>query len=1271
MSADELLAKHLSIVLSRPVPFDTRSAWLGHIPFARWIIAAHRPDVLVELGTHAGASYFAFCQAVEDENLETRCFAVDTWEGDEHAGNYDQEIYTEVLLANEKFGSFSTPLRMTFDQALGEVADGSVDLLHIDGLHTLEAAKSDFESWLVKLSDRGIVLFHDISEKKDDFGVWILWEELQEKYPSFTFVHEHGLGVLGVGKNLTSDVQELFSLDADQRTRFRNAFETIGVPVSDNASRARRIAKMERREQGKRAIDGYGTEGIGRATDGRPHDSGAGGRKKIDADRARARHDRAVEEMRSSLTWRVGTLVLAPARILRGFRGQAKSRLKGPPKGDTSEPPEPDRGLIARDAARERAARRSLARISASERANLDRLSVSVILPFGNDKSWLAHAIRSVASQSFTKWELILVDDGSTDGSTEIAHGWAQRDPRVELISSNHRGPSGAMNVGLQAASGTHVAYLRPGHTWDRHYLRLMMAFTYRERCDVAYSGQAVHDDRGKKVGHRGQDFDWSRCAESNFVELSCLVHSYAVYDERGGFDEQLRRDMDWDLVLRYTHEKRVGFLAIPLSTSRGRSDAEEASSKAHTAYRAFVLAKRQAIIAHEYRDSAHHVSFDIAIKIAAPHEKRLGWGDFHYATSLAHYLRELGHQVRVDCVESWASKSAEVVIVLRGKNAYERQPGELVVLWSISHPDQLSFDEIEDADLVYFASDSARELYGSALTTQPRTLLQATDVRKFNTHGTDPKRQGLTFVGNTRKVFRKMVRWSLELDLPLRLIGRGWGEFVPASVVEAEVISNDELPDVYRSAEAVLNDHWDSMREHGYISNRLFDAIACGTPVISDEIPSLGSWFGAMVATVSSRDELTSAVDGLGSVSDSDRQLLSHYVLDNHGFGARATAIMDDVRMLLIDEVDDVVPDRAPRPEFLGVTSVAPLRVTAIARHGKDFPTSSAFIRLIAPFSTELARETIDFRLSRTEGWADHGELGDVVIVQRTAFDSLHDAERLAEEADKRGSRLVVDTDDDFLAIVDDHPQRDLYEPLVGAHSLLVRNARQNWFATKRLMESYSELTQTGEVVRNAVDSRIWRDHLQKPREVGNNREALRILYMGSRTHQADLELILPALEEAHEVSPQGLHLTLVGVSNDIPSRPWITTARPRGRDYAYPRFARWLRGHMHFDLGIAPLVDSRFNRGKSDVKLIEYAAMGLPPMYSRVGAYTDFENETGLGIPLANSASEWSDSLLQWADQRARLREMGARTERYAYEHRSVELIAAQLLRLLNEIA
>ena len=213
-----------------PDYIDT-SAWIEHIPFAFWIVEVLQPKVIVELGVHNGTSYFAFCQAVKNLNINTVCYGVDTWQGDEHAGFYDEAIFSKVSGNNiEKYSRFSTLVRSTFDDALEYFIDGSIELLHIDGLHTYEAVKHDFENWKSKLAPNAIVVFHDTNVRERDFGVFRLWQELKQQYPSFQFDFGHGLGILTTGKFLQPELSYLSNTECneDYYAFLRNLFSERG-----------------------------------------------------------------------------------------------------------------------------------------------------------------------------------------------------------------------------------------------------------------------------------------------------------------------------------------------------------------------------------------------------------------------------------------------------------------------------------------------------------------------------------------------------------------------------------------------------------------------------------------------------------------------------------------------------------------------------------------------------------------------------------------------------------------------------------------------------------------------------------------------------------------------------------------------------------------------------------------------------------------------------------------------------------------------------------
>jgi hypothetical protein len=232
--------------------------WAGHIPFAFWLVKTLRPRRIVELGTHRGNSYCAFCQAITTLQLNAQAFAVDAWKGDIHM---DTEVgVLEDLQAyhDPRFGGFSRLLQMTFDEGREMIEDRSIDLLHIDGTHTYEAVKHDLENWKSTLSSRSVVLFHDTCVHRDKYEVWRLWNELAAKYPSFEFRHSFGLGVLGVGEDLPLTLRNLFAISEDDRLAptVRALFGAIGdAHVQTVAvSRLEQDLKAERDDAARRAV---------------------------------------------------------------------------------------------------------------------------------------------------------------------------------------------------------------------------------------------------------------------------------------------------------------------------------------------------------------------------------------------------------------------------------------------------------------------------------------------------------------------------------------------------------------------------------------------------------------------------------------------------------------------------------------------------------------------------------------------------------------------------------------------------------------------------------------------------------------------------------------------------------------------------------------------------------------------------------------------------------------------------------------------------------
>ncbi|MBA1158168.1 glycosyltransferase family protein [Microvirga mediterraneensis] len=205
------------------------SAWLEHAPFALWLIDALRPSVLVELNSQDGFSYLTFCQAVRDLDYAATCYAVGARKSDQGSGLTREDAFARLMTLNqESYANFSHVLDVTSDTPLPHIADGSIDLLHIDGCHSYEQIKAKFQNWQPKLSARGVVLFHNINARGDNSGVWRFWSELRPQFPSFAFVHGRGLGVLAAGSDVPATLQALFSARDGDIDIIRASYAQLG-----------------------------------------------------------------------------------------------------------------------------------------------------------------------------------------------------------------------------------------------------------------------------------------------------------------------------------------------------------------------------------------------------------------------------------------------------------------------------------------------------------------------------------------------------------------------------------------------------------------------------------------------------------------------------------------------------------------------------------------------------------------------------------------------------------------------------------------------------------------------------------------------------------------------------------------------------------------------------------------------------------------------------------------------------------------------------------
>lgn len=304
-----------------------------------------------------------------------------------------------------------------------------------------------------------------------------------------------------------------------------------------------------------------------------------------------------------------------------------------------------------------------------------------------------------------------------------------------------------------------------------------------------------------------------------------------------------------------------------------------------------------------------------VAIKIGVPDEaSKPQWGDTHFGGALASALTSRGMPTEVHILPEWdlpQNQAVDVVIHIRGLSNYAPKPAHVNVLWIISHPAEVSIRECEKYDLVLVASRSHAEQLQTKLSTPVVFMPQAADRRRF--HIVERRKDlesDVLFVGNSRGQQRPALDWAVEIDLPLTVYGRGWNGRLRPELMGGELFPNQELASLYASAKVVLNDHWPDMRDSGFISNRVFDALASGAVVVSDEVEGLSEIFGDLVPTYSSPTELRAVVRRLLEDDEGRRRIAdraSKLVADQHTFDNRAEQILGLLGPLLSSCVKDL----------------------------------------------------------------------------------------------------------------------------------------------------------------------------------------------------------------------------------------------------------------------------------------------------------------------------------------------------------------------------
>jgi glycosyltransferase involved in cell wall biosynthesis len=344
--------------------------------------------------------------------------------------------------------------------------------------------------------------------------------------------------------------------------------------------------------------------------------------------------------------------------------------------------------------------------------------------------------------------------------------------------------------------------------------------------------------------------------------------------------------------------------------------------------------------------------------------------------------------------------------------------------------------------------------------------------------------------------------------------------------------------------------------------------------------------------------------------------------------------------------------------------------KVHVLYEYGIDLqPHGSAHIRLLRPLQHPALRRFLDVSYGREY----EGQAVDAVILDRLWRPdvSLALVENLVEKIRKNGSKLIYTLDDNFLDLPaerEDWPT----EAHLQVVRFLLREADSVWVTTEPLRDRYADFNQNIIVIPNALDERLIRltglgkvkKRLSRVRSrfsrvLPPNSHKLIVGYMGTLTHDKDLMLILPALRQVYQHYPDNFEFQILGVVGDsetiellggLPVR--ILPLEPR--KVRYPTFIKWFAHHFDWDIALAPLRNTLFTRCKSDIKFLDYSAIGAAGIYSRVPAYMSSVRHLETGWLVDNTTEAWGKAIEQLIHRRELRKQIGQNAYQYLFSER-----------------
>lgn len=195
-------------------------------------------------------------------------------------------------------------------------------------------------------------------------------------------------------------------------------------------------------------------------------------------------------------------------------------------------------------------------------------IRISIVLPLYNSENYISETIKSVLIQTYKDWELIIIDDCSTDNSIEVVKEIQKSEQRIRLIQLNsNSGAAIARNEGIKEAKGEFIAFIDSDDVWQPNKLELQLKVMEEENSTLCHTSYSLFDESGKNMSKQTtckKYITYSELIKYNWIGTSTVIFNARILGKH--YMPDIRNRQDWALWLQLIkHAGRAHFIFIPL----------------------------------------------------------------------------------------------------------------------------------------------------------------------------------------------------------------------------------------------------------------------------------------------------------------------------------------------------------------------------------------------------------------------------------------------------------------------------------------------------------------------------------------------------------------------------------------------------------------------------------------------------------------------------------------------------------------------------------